>query len=1365
MNRIKLVVISCLILFSMPLFAQQVTLNEKGSRLKDVLEKIAKQTSFDLFYPTEILKKTNRVSIKVNKEELATVLKKIFDEQPISFAISNQTIVLIPKRPTIRQSLIEINVDPQIINQSQGLVNGRIVDPNGNPIQGVTIVNNKDPQKFAAISDRNGDFAIEASKGDLLSFTSQGFKENTYFYNGEKRLNLTLYNKVFEVSEVSIEANVKKKLNLNTEIDLTNRSYMNLGQILQGTVPGLTLQILPTNKRKVVGVTEITGGKIEGEGLRKTYYTIEQFLQKFYPHGDRMISAIENNTPLPGGSRSNIFYLEYSNQASVTLVPELRGSATFGNTEGMMVVIDGFPVDEFPADYPMANVEAVEVVKDPKELIKWGPRATAGIILIKTKNGKRNKVNITYNTNMYYKPAPEYNMSKLGLATSADIIDYYKSATDSNFMNGDGNFEQIELAERLVYWYGKGKITKETYERRMDSLATISNQDQVGLLQQDVFSQNHLLTLSGGSRVYKFTLTGTYNNYKSNALNNNSNTYGVDLKNNFLLLGGKLRATWQMNANLMEGQAGSNSLSIYNLPPPYQKFLDANGNYVYDQTVLGEENNNLIMSKGYYNHGSNMLEDSRLAYNALHGLQLQSRLDMNWEIAKGLRWDNAIFFRRKSDRSTNITDRNSSAARQLFNTYGSPTANGVDFYVPPGDMLNESNRINQQINVRSGISYSYTIDKHEISAQVGAGGADELREMPGNATRYGYNRATGQGSPIFLPAGDPSDGITNFRRLYSSTSALAFPNTLIHPFAGDTTIQRNLNWNAGINYNFDKKRVVFNANYNEAFSPNYGMAKYATTKSYNALLGYQIRTKSLPKWVDGILLSTGLSVNKMPDLPTTIGSNRYKQTDWNNYAIWVNNFIPVQQAGQSSNKIYQEVRLDLLEGQLALYGRFNHLKTNGIAVNGSLTDSTSFHQTRTQNYFSVGAEGSLREGALMFNADYDRSPEGQDQFNGNISYDIKKEYYFTSEYISSLLIGASYQDISSFQGLNLMMGTNVASGGGFGMPTNNTFSILPPRNRNIEVYLQMGMNNDRYRLDLRYYNRSDKGISNNIALPTDPSTGLDNQFSLSNIVNKGLEFYLKMNLVNQPKFRYSFAINGAYNVNMAKEVPKTPYSPYRDYLIAYREGYNTTNVWAYRWAGLDANGAPQIYDAKGNITSTPDSTVLANDLVYMGATRAPWNGGFIHDFAYGNVFARVSILGSFGGIMRKYIPISSGARYENSHLIGQRWRKPGDEAFTDVPALSMETSNSIRSYITQNSTNSFMSADFVRLQEVMIGWQLPRGLINERYVKNASISAHMQNLALWAKNQYKYDPNNVDNSGRLGLPTPIQYGMTLNVTF
>jgi len=1356
--KIILTFILFYLLLLVPAMAQKVTLKESNSSLESVLMKIRKQTNYDVFYSESLINKANPVTINVRKKELLLVLNEIFDKQSISYSIANQTIVLVPKQ-IIKEPELELQDNQETVNNAADpLVPGEIVNQQGKPMLAVTIINLKDSLNKRSVSDKDGRFLITASRGDLIAFRSQGHKENIILFRGEPTLKIQMFEKVISVDGITVEAKVKAKLNLNTQIDLTNRNHMNLGQILQGTVPGLTLQILPSNRRKLIGLN--FAKKINSE-LTMIYFSIEEYLQFEPVYGKRVIDALETGRPLPQGV-GNVYGV-FSNSSSVTLVPELRGSASFGNTEGMMIVIDGFPVDEFPADYPMANVESVQVIKDPKELIKWGPRATAGIILIATKDGKHNKLSINYSSNMYFKPMPKFNMQKLGLATSADLVEFYKDLAETDYVSGDNFAEATDISNILINRYKSGMINKERFIQSMDSLAVLSNENQINMMQQNAFSMNHLITVLGGTPQYKFAVTSSYINTRSNGLKDNSDAYTFDIKNDFKLLKNTLKMKWLINGANTISEAGPGEISVYDLPRPYQMLLDRNGNYVYDQTAITAERNEMIQKAGFLNHGKNILEDARLNSNITNSWQAQSRFEMDWTILKDIKWINSFFYRTLIDRRTEIVDENSSTTRQLINLYGSPTANAVDFYVPKGGLLKRGKSRTEQWNLRSALSFSKQIDDHKIIVSIGGGATSDLRQRPSFPTIYGYNRLTGVGSPIFKPA-NPDGMVYNFRSLYLTNSGAVYPNLLIAPNQGDSTSNRTANINASLNYEYLNKTITVDASTSQVFSPNYGMPTYAKTESYNGEAGWNIKSSIFPDWATSVRISSGIVRNKLPDLPTPISAQRSFQKEWNNYAIWVSNYMPIQQVGQSSTNLYQKLTLNLFENQLSLSGAYNTQKMNGISAMGALNDSASFKKDLTLRFFSFSAEGSLRDGTLLFTAEYTRSPEGQKQFNGNFTYDIKKESYFTSERISSFLLGATIQNTSSFQGLNLMMGTNSASAGGFGLATNNNFSLMPPVNKNQEAFIQLGLNNERIRFDLRYYSRSDIGISNNVPRETDPSTGLANEISYSNIVNRGVEFYVKSVLVKKPKFTYEIGLNGAYNDNLAKEVPKPIYTTNEAFLTAYRSGYSTSNVWAYKWAGLDEKGSPQIYDQNGKPTSTPDSTTLANAMVYIGVTRAPWTAGFIQESTIGNFFARATVLVNLGAVMKRYIPTPSSS-FDKSKLIADRWRKPGDEKFTDVPALSSESEASVRNYITRNSTNSFFSANFARLQEVMLGWKAPKNLFGDKSIKSMTISFHVQNLAFWTQNKYHYDPNTVDGQGRPGLPIPVQYGCTINASF
>ncbi|WP_293915906.1 MULTISPECIES: SusC/RagA family TonB-linked outer membrane protein [unclassified Sphingobacterium] len=1352
------------LLFSENAYAQKITLHEDNSTLKEILDNITNQIPYKVFYSSEIIKKSKKVSIHVTNQDLIPVLNKIFETQPFSYSITNNTIVLTPFKNKVREISItfrDISFQQPSREEKYSLVYGLVQDSLGKPMVGVNVINSRDPKNSMTVTDKHGRFTISATSGDILTISSLGFKERTFCCQEEDKVIIEMSESVIQISDVTIEVEIKKKLNLNTQIDLSNRSYMNLAQVLQGTVPGMTLQFLPSNKKKIEGINYGARDPNQpGLVISKIYYTVDQFLKRFHPNGQQILDALQNGGSLPLDMDRSRFELVYSTSSGIQLVPELRGAANFGNTEGMMVIIDGFPLDEFPANYPMANVESVEVIKDPKELIKWGPRGSAGIIMVKTNAAKVNKLNINYSMNMYYTPAPKFDRNKLQLPSSPNIIDYLRDLVDSNMVAGEATSENMNFAERVVRKYKSGQLTEQEYIRQMDSLSNLDNQDQISLLRQNAVSQNHMLTVAGGTNHYRFNVTGIYNNMRNNGLNNKNETYGLDVKNIFNFLKNKLRADWQINISSGRAQTGGDNLSVFDLPPPYQMLLDKNGNYIYDYRSIGAEYNSLIQKAGYLNHGVNILEDARLKSNITRTLQKQTRFNMRWEMAKGLMMNNSFFYRDVTNNNELNKNEALSEVRQLINNYGVPNANGVDFYVPRGNIVLRNKTLSRQWNLRSGLNYNLTLKEHTLDINLGGGGANDIYLRPSGNTIFGYNNKTKYGSAVFLPGGNPFGGIRNYRQLYSNISTELYPYTLLTSTGGDSTSAPTLNWNAGLNYGFLDKTITLNGTYSQSLSSGYGQGSYAKSTIYNGELAWRIKAKR----IGPIRISTGIEGNKMPDLPSNIQSNRSKQADWNNYAIWITNFIPVQQSGQSSTNIFQRVTFDLFKEKLKLSGTYNTQRMKGISTSGSLIDSTAFKTSRTIRYFSAAAEGSFRAATLLFNANYSRSPEGQQQFNGNVSYDIKRETYFHSDVISSLLIGGTIQDISSLQGLGLMMGTNVAQGGGFGMATNNSFNILPPKNKNMEGYFQLGLNQDKTRIDIRYYKRSIIGLSNNIPLPTDPSTGLNNQITYSNIVNEGIEFFVKSDLVRNRKFKYSIALNGAYNNNYVKEVPEVPFTTTDDYLRGYRSGYSTNNVWGYRWAGLDEKGNPQIYDSKGNKTANPEKSVLSESLVYMGVSRAPWTGALIQDMGYQNFFIRVTLMANSGGIMRRYIPAPS-KEYDNSSLIANRWRKPGDEAYTDVPAIANESATALRGYLTRNSSNSIMSSDFVRLQEVMVGWSSPSNFWKSNYIKSMSVSLHLQNLAFWARNKYKLDVNVVDGTGRIGLPIPLQCGCSLNITF
>src|SRR5258708_4779524 len=74
-------------------FSQTVTLTLKNVPLKTVFDEIEKQTSFNFIYTKDLLKEAKPVTIQVTNERLEKVLSACFQDQPITYTITDQYII------------------------------------------------------------------------------------------------------------------------------------------------------------------------------------------------------------------------------------------------------------------------------------------------------------------------------------------------------------------------------------------------------------------------------------------------------------------------------------------------------------------------------------------------------------------------------------------------------------------------------------------------------------------------------------------------------------------------------------------------------------------------------------------------------------------------------------------------------------------------------------------------------------------------------------------------------------------------------------------------------------------------------------------------------------------------------------------------------------------------------------------------------------------------------------------------------------------------------------------------------------------------------------------------------------------------
>ncbi|PAW92332.1 hypothetical protein CKK33_02015 [Mucilaginibacter sp. MD40] len=1368
------VLILCLLFLSVLSAAQvakgqNITIKQDRVSIKSVFKSIEEQTPYVFFLKNNDLDDVT-VSVNFKNIPLRTVLSKLLTSRGFTYQIFGKTIAV---KKMDKEGVQDTTRRGTSAFSLHGSIHGVVYDENELPLKGVK-VSIQGADSYITSGD-NGKFSLPViDSTGMIFFSASGFLKQAVNYTDTSYLKVIMKKGKEEtviLSEVSIHSANDAKTNPNKFVDLTNRSYMSLAQVLQGTVPGLSLQV-NTSSAKVVTSVDVYKQFVNGQPYQGVIrMTVDEFLaDQGSERGQQIIDLLLSGRNVPRNI-SDFFHINTVTTTTSTLVPQVRGSNSFaGSTAGMLVVIDGFPQDGFPANYPMTNVETIEVVKDPRELVKWGSRANNGLIIIKTKAARKGQLQVNYSANFYFEPASKFDRKKLRLASTADYLNYVK-AIDSVFSpNYTDLTYYVTPAQRLFARRRLGLISNDAYTRGFDSLSRLDNQQQLNLLQQDRYSQNQTFNISGGTNVYKFNFLTNYLTDRSHDLGGYNKTITLNLNNSFNLLNKRLRINWLINYTNGLSRTGF-SFSPSSVTEPYQLLLDSKGRYVYDYSGnFSPYADSVIRSKGYLNNGVNLLEDARANKNISRLDQKRTSLNFSWDVIPGLNWSTSLYYDGQQRSTASVYGKQSSYARQLVNTYGEYHDSGVNFYVPWGDVLQPGNRHDEQWNIRSGLGYSKTYKKHRLDLAIGAGASSTSSLRPNSSTIYGYNTTASTITPIYLPSPDPNAAISNYNVLLNNSFAgSVYPSTLLRPINGDTTRNRNLNGNAALTYHYADRFTVA-GNYNTVFSPLYGQSSSYSVLSTSGISGEALLFKKIAGLFKNITLKTGIDRFKLPDLPAAYSNIRYQQTLWDNYAIWVNGLQPTQQKGQSSTNWYQRLAFSMLDSTLSFHvayntqtnrGNLNNLSTTAAALDNSSLSTTVLH------YISAGLSGQLRHGLLRFQGEYAKSPEGQKTINGGGEYDIGHEKFFHSKTINLFNIGFKVETISPYQGLGLVMGTNVANNGSFSQAINNSFSLLPPNNKNFEIYTRMGLNDDAYSFDLRYYQRQTSGLNNFTATLTDPTTGTNAKVTYSTITNKGVEAFFKVRVIKTPVFSYEVTLNGAYNLNIAKNVPDPVFYGSVDYTTMYRNGYDVSSLWSVRSAGLNNQGDPQIYNKDGQVTAKLDSSTIAKSVVYSGKTRAPWTGGFIHDIRYKSLFARTSLVFNLGHVMRTYIPYPSSNTNENSILITDRWQKPGDERYTDVPRIDINNASntSFRAFVVQNGTNSIVSADNVRLQEVMIGCYLPPSMLKHIGMSACTIALTAQNLYVWTRNPYHVDPITVDAAGRIGLPIPKQYSLNINVSF
>ncbi|WP_164974287.1 SusC/RagA family TonB-linked outer membrane protein [Filimonas effusa] len=330
--------------------------------------------------------------------------------------------------------------------------------------------------------------------------------------------------------------------------------------------------------------------------------------------------------------------------------------------------------------------------------------------------------------------------------------------------------------------------------------------------------------------------------------------------------------------------------------------------------------------------------------------------------------------------------------------------------------------------------------------------------------------------------------------------------------------------------------------------------------------------------------------------------------------------------------------------------------------------------------------------------------------------------------------------------------------------------------RTVNAGIDAAMFNNRLSLQFDIYEKRSTNII--ASFPYNPTYGFSTiEYNTGTMSNHGLEGVISGDAVKTKNFKWTPSFNISYNTNKVTDnrypITETTSAIGR----SLTSGYALDALWVFRWAGLDpTNGQGRIYDSKGAIiNSWGFPSLYAKDQVYAGRLTPPVFGAISNDFVYKNWKLSTRIVYNVGHKFLKtdltsaQYPSSTqmSGKLSSSRVLVNRWRKPGDEAFTNVPGISTSNPNTNSVFFYGNSDIAVRDASHARFQQLTLAYQFPNEMLRKTgFFKSAAAAITASNLGIiWRKNKDGIDPDYIVTETYNNLPPVVNYSLNLQLTF
>jgi TonB-linked SusC/RagA family outer membrane protein len=394
-------------------------------------------------------------------------------------------------------------------------------------------------------------------------------------------------------------------------------------------------------------------------------------------------------------------------------------------------------------------------------------------------------------------------------------------------------------------------------------------------------------------------------------------------------------------------------------------------------------------------------------------------------------------------------------------------------------------------------------------------------------------------------------------------------------------------------------------------------------------------------------------------------------------------------------------------------------------------------------------------------------------WSSGLSWQLHKEDFLRNSIFNSLVLRATYGingnvDRSTSPFLIANVATDQQTNQPYAYVSNPQNPLLRWEKTTVtNLGIDFALLKGRLSGSAEYYNKLSDDLLGNATV--NGTYGFNNAYiNYASMRNRGADIRLTGQLINGD-FKWNATLNYSYNENKVMQVdfPQKTVGSYTAGIA--QEGKPLDYLYSYKWAGLSANGWPRVFNEKGEAVDYKTDMASTLALVYQGTVTPPHYGALINEFSYKGFSVLTNFTFKMGHKFRvpviQYEPITEASQVHQDWDI--RWKKAGDEAFTNTPAAPASvTGLNVYDKYTKYADIHVQTASIIRFRELLINYAFDSKFFKKNLFTGLNVGLQARNLATYKFNKAGLDPEYlVLDRNNIVLPPSPEYSLMIRANF